>query len=183
MAALAALVALGAREASEWVVAYEPDVAMRRGGVAREEYLRRTQRGSYSTADEEAAAAYVRDHTTPTDGVLVWALSPGLYAIADRHPVTRYPFHKILMTEAPLSRMIPGLPERRAELLARLRADPPAYVLVGHADRNGFEPEDSFTSMTRFGELRAVIERDYQRETEVGHFVVFHRKSDAATPL
>jgi hypothetical protein len=60
--------------------------------------------------------------------------------------------------------------------MARLRADPPAYILVGHADRNGFEPQDSFTSMTRFPELNELVQRDYRWETEIGHLVLFHRE-------
>lgn len=91
-------------------------------------------------ADEERAAAWVQEHTAPTDGLLVWGLSPGMYALADRHPVTRFPFHKILMTDAPLSRMWPGLDRRRANLVDRLRADPPAYVLVGRGTRTASSP-------------------------------------------
>jgi hypothetical protein len=175
-ASLLAIMLLGVREGSAWVEAYTPDAELVAGRTPRATYLRATQRGNYSTADEEAAAAYVHDRTAPADGILVWALSPGLYALADRHPVTRYPFHKILMTEAPLSRMWPGLDDRRRKFMARLRADPPAYILVGHADRNGFEPQDSFTSMTRFPELNELVQRDYRWETEIGHLVLFHRE-------
>jgi hypothetical protein len=172
---LVVLVALGAREAAAWVRAYAPDAQATTGALSREAYLRQIQMGNYSTADEEAAARYIDAHSGASEGILVWGLSPGLYAIADRHPVTRFPFHKILMTDAPLSRMWPGLEERRADFMARLAADPPSYILVGHGDRNGFEPQDSFTSMTRFAELRELIARSYREETQIGHFVVFHR--------
>jgi hypothetical protein len=47
-------------------------------------------------------------------------------------------FSSTLMTEAPLSRMIPGLEARRAELLARIDRDRPAVIVVGRNDRNGF---------------------------------------------
>ena len=174
---LVALAALLVREATGWARAYGPDAAALTGAMPRDAYLRRIQPGSFSMATEEEAARYVRDHTAPADGVLVWGLSPGLYALADRHPCTRYPFHKILMTDAPLSRMWPGLEQRRAELLDRLRADPPAYVLVGRDDANGFEPEDSRSSMTRFEPLRALLERDYHRETEIGRFLVLRRNA------
>ena len=126
-------------------------------------------------ATEEQAARYVRERTAPGDGLLVWGLSPGLYAPADRHPCTRYPFHKILMTDAPLSRMWPGLEQRREELMNRLRADPPAYVLVGRDDQNGFEPEDSRSSMLRFEPLRALLARDYHLGTEIDRFFVMRR--------
>jgi hypothetical protein len=107
--------------------------------------------------------------------LLVWGLSPGIYALADRHPVTRFPFHKILMTDAPLSRMWPGLDERRAHLMDQLRRDPPAYILVGQGDRNGFEPMDSYTSMMRFRELKTMLQSEYTPDEPLGRFLVFHR--------
>jgi hypothetical protein len=180
IASLVALLLLGVREGRAWISAYAPDARFLTGRLSRDAYLHEIQQGNYSLSDEEAAARYVRNHTSPSDGVLVWGLSPGLYALADRHPVTRFPFHKILMTDAPLSRMWPGLDDRRADFMARLRADPPAYILVGHADRNGFEPQDSFTSMTRFRELHELIQREYHWETEIGHFVVFHHEPPVA---
>ena len=89
--------------------------------------------------------------------------------------MTRFPFHKILMTEAPLSLLWPGLEDRRARFLAGLRADPPTYVLVGRRDSNGFEPQDSYTSLMRFRPLREMLENDYRVETEIGRFLVFRR--------
>jgi hypothetical protein len=137
--------------------------------------LSRLQTGGFSSETEEKAARYLREHTAPTDGILVWGLSPGIYALADRHPVTRFPFHKILLTRAPLSLMIPGLSERRAALLQRIAADPPVYVLVARHDRNGFEPEDSFHSLMEFAPLRDLLERDYRPETEIGRFLFLRR--------
>ena len=125
---------------------------------------------------EASAAEYLRAHTQASDGILVWGLAPSIYALSDRHPVTRYPFHKILYTEAPLSRMIPGLEERRAELLAQMDRDPPRYVLVGRRDQNGFEPEDSFTSLKHFPALDERLHNQYEFETEIGRFIVLRRR-------
>jgi 4-amino-4-deoxy-L-arabinose transferase-like glycosyltransferase len=172
---LVLLTVIGARSGAEWRRAYAPDAARLTGKMTRVDYLHRTQMGSYSTATEEAAAQYVRDRTAPTDGVLVWGLSPGLYALADRHPVTRFPFHKILMTDAPLSRMWPGLDDRRARFMERVRSDPPVYILVGRGDANGFEPQDSLASLRRFAELFELVSREYHVDTEIGRFLVFRR--------
>jgi hypothetical protein len=173
--ALAAVALLGARAVPDWQRAYRPGAAYRRGKLPREAYLHRFQTGPFSPAVEEEAGRYVRAHTAPGDGILVWGLSPGIYVHADRHPVTRYPFHKILMTDAPLSRLIPGLAARRADLMRRLRADPPAYILVGHADQNGFEPEDSATSLVRFEELRDFVAGGYRPERRIGRFALLRR--------
>jgi len=170
----AALVVVGgllARDVRAWSQAYGPDLACLTGRLPRDAYLRQIQPGSYSMADEELAAAWLRDHTAPTDGILVWGLSPGVYALADRHPVTRYPFHKILLTDAPLSRMWPGLDRRRDDFLERLERDPPAYILIGQHDQNGFEPQDSYTSLVRFRALRDVLQRDYVPDGQLGRFL------------
>jgi len=174
-AGLVALAILALPEARSWWHAYAPDAACLTGRLSRDAYLRAIQPGGFSMVDEEEAARWLRDRTAPSDGILVWALSPGVYALADRHPVTRYAFHKILMTDAPLSRMWPGLDRRRARLMEGLRADPPKYVLVGRGDANGFEPLDSFTSMRRFRALRFFLEQRYESDASIGHFLVYRR--------
>ena len=174
-AALLGLALFAGSEGLSWWKAYAPDVACLTGRMPRADYLHAIQPGNFSMADEEAAARWVREATAPGDGLLVWGLSPGLYALADRHPVTRYPFHKILMTDAPLSRMWPGLDGRRADFLDRLRADPPVVVLVGQNDANGFEPQDSFASLGRFPELRSLLQRGYESAPPVGRFLVYRR--------
>lgn len=131
--------------------------------------------------DEEDAARQVRESTSPGDGILVWGLSPGLYALADRHPVTRFPFHKILLTDAPLSRMWPGLDTRREAFMQRFRADPPALVLVGQNDANGFEPQDSYTTLGKFRELRTALQAGYEPAPGIARFLVF-RRADVGGP-
>jgi hypothetical protein len=138
-------------------------------------------RGTFSPLVEEELAAYVRARTAPSDGILIWGLAPGVHALADRHPTTRFPFHKVLLTDAPLSTRIPGLAARRAELMARLRRDPPRYIVVGRGDANGFEPEDSVTSLQRFTELRDFVAGEYRLETEIGRFLVYRRGASSSS--
>lgn len=180
LAALAGVALLVGSELLGWRRAYAADATQLGGSASREAYLRAIQPGGFSMADEEASARWVADHTAPRDGILVWGLSPGLYALADRHPVTRFPFHKILLTDAPLSRMWPGLDERRRDLVDRVTRDPPAVVLVGQNDANGFEPLDSVSSLGRFRELRAILQRDYVPAPSLGRFLVFARRDSAS---
>jgi hypothetical protein len=179
-AGVAAVVLFVGLEGEAWWRAYAPDLDYLRGRLSRDTYLRAIQPGGFSMASEEQAASWLHDHTAPGDGLLVWGLSPGIYALADRHPVTRFPFHKILMTDAPLSRMWPGLDERRAHLTDQLRRDPPAYILVGQGDRNGFEPLDSYTSMMRFRELRLMLQDQYTPDAPLGRFLVYRREERAS---
>ncbi len=179
---IAALLLLTAREGAAWWRAYAPDLDYARGQLSRDVYLHAIQPGAFSMANEEQAAAWVHDHSAPGEGLLVWGLSPGIYALADRHPTTRFPFHKILMTDAPLSRMWPGLDERRARFLEGVRRDPPAYVLIGRGDANGFEPLDSFTSLKRFRELQTLLQNEYTPEAPLGRFLVLHRGTSPSIP-
>jgi len=171
-AVLIGFVALAGRTGAAWTDAYGADASFARGRMSRPAFLATFTRGTVSPAVEDEAAAYLREHTRSTERILVWGLAPGIYALADRAPATKYPFHKILMTDAPLSRLIPGLAERRADYLARLAVDPPTYVLVGRRDENGFEPQDSFTSLAAFPELSHLLHTQYHLETEIGRFVV-----------
>jgi hypothetical protein len=133
-------------------------------------------RGSYSPEIEQAATRFIQNRTRSSEGILVWGMAPGIYALSDRHPVTRYPFHKILMTEAPLSRMIPGLEQRRTELLERMRRDPPALILVGRKDTNGFEPEDSYTTLRKWDQMYDLVSTHYEPVGEIGRFIVLGRR-------
>lgn len=172
---LLATVPLAVRAARGWQAAYAVDVASPL--QSREAYLQHFTAGPFSAATVEMAARLVREHTRPDQGILVWGLSPGIYALAYRHPVTRYAFHQLLLTEAPLSLRHPGWAARRREFLDRLNRDPPAYILVGTSDANGFEPEESSTELQRFTELRALVERDYERTGQVGRFLLYRRRT------
>jgi hypothetical protein len=174
-AALGGLALFTGNEALAWWRPCSLDAACLTGRMDRPDYLRALQTGGFSMADEEEAASRVRETTAPGDGILVWGLSPGLYALADRHPVTRVPAHKILLTDAPLSRSWPGLDRRRAAFMDRLRADPPAVVLVGQNDANSLEPQDSYASIGRFRELRAMLHGGYVSAPPVGRFLVYRR--------
>ena len=167
-------VALLVRAIVVWAQAYGPGLAYERGAISREAYLASFHYGS--PAPEEAVGAWIREHVPPGEHILVWATAPGIYAIADRPPATRYPFHKILMTEAPLSRMIPGLETRRAELLARFDRDRPAVVVVGRNDRNGFEPETSLESLVHWPELMTRVKASYELATQIDNYMVFRRR-------
>lgn len=172
----AATLALTARTALDVHAAYRPGLDHALGRLDRARYLLAVQQGSHSNLTEEEAARWLAERTPADAGVFVFGLSPGIYALADRHPTTRYPFHKILFTEAPLSVAIPGLEGRRAELLARLERDPPAYVLVGRGDQNGFEPLDSVRALARFPALSTWLSERYAFTTQIGRFLVYARR-------
>lgn len=169
------VLALLVRTLLVWAHAYGPGLEYERGQLSRDAYLASFDYGS--PAPEEAVGAWIREHVPPGEHILVWATAPGIYALADRPPATRYPFHKILMTNAPLSRMIPGLEARRAELLARIDRDRPAVIVVGRNDRNGFEPETSLESLVHWPELMMRVKAQYDLATQLDNYMVFRRRS------
>lgn len=174
--ALAAIVvALFVRTLFAWSTAYGPDLAHARGTLPRAAYLATFERGTISPATEEKLAAAIDRMVPEGETILIWGLAPAVYALADRAPATRYPFHKLLMTEAPLSLSIPGLEARRAELLERIERDRPALIIVGRDDRNGFEPETSLDSLTHWRALRDIVHDRYTLATEVGRFMIYQR--------
>ncbi len=177
--ALAVLAALGVRSALAWRTAYGPDAAALAGAIPRESFLARFDSGAFSPAAEEAVARILREKTQPGDAILVWGLSPGIYALADRRPATRYPFHQVLLTDVFLSQQIPGLEARRAEFLRRLEADPPAYIVIGLHDENGWEPEDSYSEMLRFEAFNAFVRGRYEPEVEMDRFLLCRRVEPA----
>jgi hypothetical protein len=174
-AGLLAAALFATHEAASWYARYRVDADFRAGRLSRAMFLRSFQVGAFSPATEEEAARHLRERTAPDDRVLVWGLSPGIYALADRPPATRYPFHQVLLTEAPFSLQYGSLAARRDEFLEGLRGRPPVYLLVGTGDANGFEPTDSRTELMQFPELRALVEREYQQESPIGAFLVYRR--------
>ena len=167
VAALVAIAALAVPSARAWARAY--------GAADPHAYAG----GTFHPAEEAQVAHYVAAHTRARDGILVWALAPAIYALADRHPTTRWPFHKLLLTDAPLAHAVPGLAARRAAFLARLHVDPPAMIVVGVHDENPFEPQDSAASLVAFAELGRLVLRDYHEVTRTPHFVVLARAPTA----
>ena len=161
LAVLAAIALLFARTGVDWARAYSTS-----------SYTRQ----AFSPDSQRQVAEYVAAHSQPSDSLLVWALAPGIYALADRHPVTRFPFHRLLLTDARLAREVPGREARRADLLARIAADPPALIVIGNHDANPFEP-DSVTSLLAFPELATLVARDYHEAAKFDRFVVLARNS------
>lgn len=67
-------------------------------------------------------ADYVRAHSDPTDRLLVWGLSGGVYFLAQRPPASRYLFAVPLLTRTYGDSVVP-------DFLAELRRAPPAIIV------------------------------------------------------
>ncbi|MDQ7007377.1 MAG: hypothetical protein Q9Q40_09095 [Acidobacteriota bacterium] len=173
VAAMLALAAAGLVEGNTWFRVYGRDLGRLSGRITQERYLASFQVGPFSPLVERQVAQYLRKNCPLGKRVLVWGLSPGIYVLADRRPATRFPFHHLLLTDSPLSQAWGSLATRRRQFIENLRRDPPAFVLVGTRDRNGFEPEDSRTQMVRFPEFRNFLGRHYEEQRRIANFIVY----------
>ena len=183
LGALVVLLGLALPQVGRWQTAYGPDLELRRGRLSPDAYLARFDSGGpFSPAAELAAARIVDGASASRQRLLVWGLSPGIYFHAERTPATPFAFHHVLLTDSPLSAHFGDLSARRARLIEDLRKDPPGVILVGTRDANGFEPEDSYTQMIRFPELRQLVERSYAEGPPVGRFRVYTLKPPAGAP-
>lgn len=120
------------------------DLAYWRGRIDRRTYLdrfggRRTQ-DKYSALDVEELAVFVGAHSAPTDRVLVFGFSPGVYVKAGRQAASRF------FWSYPV---IIGFAEDHGEygatgLLEDLRAARPALVALQRRDYEGLDSRSFF---------------------------------------
>lgn len=173
---IVALAALGVVQGRAWSSGYRAELAFSSGSISREQYLRAARRGIFEPGEEDALALLAAQRAPAGSTILVWGLSPGVYALADRAPATRFPFHQVFLTDSPLSVRFGDLAERRRVFIEGLEASPPAVIFVGTDDRNFFEPESSDVQLLRFPELRTFVEKGYVEDARVGRFKVYVRK-------
>lgn len=155
---------------------YRPDVNYVLGRIDRALYWRSFDRGRLSFAEHYTVAQYLKFQTGEEDAMLVWGLAPGIYYLADRKAATKYVFHHVLLTEAPLSLAFRELHLRRAAFMDQLRRTNPAYILIGLQDPNSFEPLDSYRQMLRFPAFRQYVRAYYEKDRRIGHFLLMRRK-------
>jgi hypothetical protein len=138
-------------------------------------------RGDVCPLAMREAAGYIMRNTAPDDPVLVFGHELGLYVLAKRFAPTRFAYDQPLVTDpgdsAEFARYRDAL---RAEFIADLEAAPPVYIVVMEDDRTGIEPEDSYTQMQSFPELKERIEQYYQLETIIEDYHIFRRTARAA---
>ncbi len=93
------------------------------GAISRDQY----EAGFGSPAEDLAVARYLREHSEPSDGVVIWGWNSAVLFLSQRISPTRFGYSMPLM-------MGDGHPiqERyRTEFLCALEDSPPRYIVVG----------------------------------------------------
>lgn len=113
---------------------------------------------------------YLRENSTPKDGVFIWGSEPLIYFLAQRNPPTRFVSNLGL-----LSLWTP--PAWRLELMRDLQASPPKYMIV---EREDWVPMISFNFLDseeylqqRFPALSRFVTDRYQKVADFKAFVIY----------
>lgn len=113
---------------------------------------------------------YLREKSTPQDGVFVWGSEPLIYFLAQRHPPTRFVSNLGL-----ISLWTP--PAWRVEMMRDLDAAPPKYIVVASED---WVPMISFNFLDsagylqqRFPALLNYVTSNYQKVDDHQNFVIY----------
>ena len=113
---------------------------------------------------------YLRENSSPEDGVFVWGFEPLIYFQAQRNPPTRFVSNLAL-----ISPWTP--PAWRLELIRNLAADPPEYIIVVRRDpvpMISFHYLDSDAYLRqRYPALREFVTSHYQRVDDYQDFAIY----------
>lgn len=127
----------------------------------------------YNLDADRLVALEAQRRTPPGAKIFVWGFEPGIYWMADRKASTRYVY------DVP-QRVSWGRERARRELVADLRANPPALFVVQRGDRFSWVTGDDYDSaeaLSHFPELRAMVEADFVLVNSIEDFDIYERRA------
>lgn len=114
-------------------------------------------------------AAYVEEHTAPTDTMQVWGFDAGINYLANRAAPGRFGYTYPLQ----IGDKNPYQAGYRAEFLAKIYARPPRYVLVPNNDAFGLTPIPSDQSFNDFHDFSDFVRAHYDQETTIENWTLY----------
>jgi 4-amino-4-deoxy-L-arabinose transferase-like glycosyltransferase len=136
-------------------------------------YANRFQAGEVIAGESVAAADFLKARVAPGDSLYIWGFRPEVYYLSRLQPATRFIFQFPLVAD-----WYPAA--WREENVELLWAALPPYVLVLQVDYmpwvTGSE-EDSHALLQQDTELNNWLMYNYERETQIGNFLVWRRIS------
>jgi hypothetical protein len=149
------------------------------GRMSEQEYFSQFDIGTdFSRAGARQAAAYLREHTSPLETVLIWGAEPLVNFLAERRSPTKYIFSYMLSDNG----SDPHLEVRRQEFLDQLRRSPPTYIVLVERDVTPLTPLGSRVQVDQFPAFKAVLETQYRFEGQVEDYVLYHKLANAVVP-
>ncbi|MBC6934876.1 MAG: hypothetical protein DWB42_03465 [Chloroflexi bacterium] len=142
------------------------------GQESRERYYSRFQGGEFVADESLQMADFLRERVAPGDSLFIWGFRPEVYYLSGLNPAVRFIFQFPLVGD-----WYPAA--WKQETVEQLWAALPPYVLVLEGD---FMPwvtgrdADSHTLLQDYTELNNWLIFNYERETQIGSFLVWRRK-------
>ncbi|MEZ4672074.1 MAG: glycosyltransferase family 39 protein [Anaerolineae bacterium] len=127
----------------------------------------------FNAGDSLRVANLLRERTAVGDSLYIWGFRPDVYYLSGLNPATRFIFQFPLVGS-----WYP--PEWQQENVDTLWAALPPYVLVLEVDYMPWvtgSNDDSNTLLQGYTELNNWLIYNYERDTQIGHFFVWRRKS------
>lgn len=136
-------------------------------------YANRFQAGELIAGESIAVADFLRARVAPDDSLYIWGFRPEVYYLSRLQPATRFIFQFPLVAA-----WYPAA--WREENVDLLWAALPPYVLVLQVDYMPWvtgSHDDSHILLQRYTELNDWLMYNYERETQIGNFLVWRRIS------
>jgi hypothetical protein len=136
-------------------------------------YYGQFQAGEFVADESLEVATYLRERVAPGDSLFIWGFRPEVYYLSQLNPAVRFIFNFPLVAE-----WYPAA--WREEMVDILWAALPPYVLVLQVDYMPWvtgSHDDSNTLLQSYTELNDWLIFNYERETQIGNFFLWRRKS------
>jgi 4-amino-4-deoxy-L-arabinose transferase-like glycosyltransferase len=136
-------------------------------------YYHHFQGGEFMADESQLVADFLRARVMPGDSLYIWGFRPEVYYLTRLNPPTRFIFQFPLVAD--------WYPEEwKEENVEILWAALPPFVLVLQVDYMPWvtgSHEDSNTLLQDYDDLNDWLIYNYERETMIGNFIVWQRKS------
>ncbi len=136
------------------------------GHISREQYLADfgiNRPSNYWFPRVQGIADYVRERTTPDQYVLIWGFEAGINYLSNRLSPSRFEYSYPLEVGA----NTPFRAAYRVEFMDKMRAHPPAYIVVADLDANLLVNASSKQALEGFPELKELMRERYTLETTI----------------
>lgn len=143
------------------------------GHESLQDYYANFQANDLKPAESLQMIDWLRERVPAGDTLYIWGFRPEVYYLADLRPATRFLAHFPLVS--------PGYPpEWQQENVDTLWAALPPYVLVMQADEMPWvtgQHKDSHQLLVQYKQLSDWLAYNYVRDTQIGNFLIWKRKS------
>lgn len=136
-------------------------------------YYHHFQAGEFVADESQQVADFLRQRVVPGDSLFIWGARPEVYYLSQLNPAVRF------LYQVPLAADWYPLAWRQRTVDILWAALPP-YVLVLQGDYLPWitgRDEDSNTMLQDYTELNNWLEFNYERDSQIGNFLIWRRTS------